>query len=72
MDAKCKLVRPNRRHDFFFASARIRVWSVDVTTRVTLSIDLYVLIVGRVVGWWGNSRLMIRDGYGTVAAVASG
>lgn len=44
---------------------------MDVTTRVTLSIDLYVLIVGRVVGWWGNSRL-IRDGYGTVAAVASG
>lgn len=45
---------------------------MDVTTRVTLSIDLYVLIVGRVVGWWDNSRLMIRDGYGTVAAVASG
>lgn len=45
---------------------------MDVTTRVTPSIDLYVLIVGRVVGWWGNSRLMIRDGYGTVAAVASG
>lgn len=32
---------------------------MDVTTRFALSIDLDILIVGRVVVWWGNSRSMI-------------
>lgn len=32
---------------------------MDVTTRVALSIDLDILILGREVVWWSNSRLTI-------------